>query len=507
MAAEPRPTLVDVENAPTLDEFLARRAGHTRGIVSRVYSAIAEPVTKAVTSAIEPAVYGMTQPLVSAARFGMGEPAGQILSNPEPRVSNAIQNAQGPARSLAEMAVPQTPTDLAIMAGTLGAGGIATKAGLTGLKASATRIGGGTIGGTVGGAAESESPTGAAWGAVKGLASSTLGEALGGAMNFARNVGIDRMRKKIQGIDAERVGHALEQNPKLGDVFAGMRTPEQLRELALGTTTLPSGKVANVGIAKLQAAQEAANTEIGQLISQRPPPPNIGQGVTAPQYFARQSGFFPDPQNPSRFVPWDEAKQSLSELGIKAFGGPKGNPLEPTINGVDTKQAWAEAVRELKRYLGNYDPTGKALALFNGAQEQYEAGRYALKTLRAAFQRLEPDRVAFNSDRIQRLLGTQETQATKKLGPEGFDALAQAVRLKQGAGYQDLFSPSGILSRMAEILPGPGGTYARLRVGEPSLVGNPFTATQPQRTGLTLTTQAVGLPLANQVGLPLTNPQ
>lgn len=482
--AEADKTYVDVENAPTLQEFLAQRTGRaSRPSIAQTYENwVAKPATAAVAGALR----------APAAMLGA-----QSLQPPPSAQdsSGSVFDTAGDMASrlpdqIARLVVPQTLASAGIMAGTMGAGGLASNAGLMGFKAAGSRILGGTLGGMVGGGLEDPSMSGIARGGAEGLIGTAVGEAIGGTVNYAKQLGIDRMRQKMQTIDASAVGQAIEQIPKLGGVFAGYRTPEDLRSLALGSVELPSGKIANRGYALLAAEQQKVDDQIGAIIAQRPPIPSFGAqasgAMPSPTYIGKSAGFFPDPQDPSRFVPWTDMRTSLAELGHKAFGGIKGNPLEPTINGVDTKQMFAQAQRTIRQYLSDYDPSGQALSIFNKGQDQFEAGRYILTTLRAAFKGKEPNAIAFNSDKLQNRLGDRETEAAKKLGRDGLDLLANALNhgTGTGLGYQDLYAPSGPLSKVSEIMPLPGPAYARMKLGAPSLIGHPFNIPPMTRAGM-----------------------
>src|SRR5262249_15675551 len=108
----------------------------------------------------------------------------------------ALQAPNAPTRLAAELAVPQTPTQAAITAGTLGAGPAISAAGkvaprtLAALEAipalgklftspAAGRMAGGTMGGGVGGAAEDPTMMGAGKGALLGGATAGVGEGIG----------------------------------------------------------------------------------------------------------------------------------------------------------------------------------------------------------------------------------------------------------------------------------------------------------------------------------------
>src|SRR3990167_5056708 len=85
-----------------------------------------------------------------------------------------------PSTGVAKLLVPQNLTEAGIAAATMGAGGLAGKAGMAGLKAGATRIGGAMLGGAAGTMLdEGEFGAGAAAkGAAQGLVAGVTGEAI-----------------------------------------------------------------------------------------------------------------------------------------------------------------------------------------------------------------------------------------------------------------------------------------------------------------------------------------
>ena len=100
----------------------------------------------------------------------------------------------------------------------------------------------------------------------------------------------------------------------------------------------------------------------------------------------------------------------------------------------------------------------------------------------------------FNSDRLQDILANKQKDYTNKLGPEGFWSLANALRIPaERIGQRDVLQPTGAMAALAGVVPLPGAAYARVNVGTPNLVGNPFQVPNAARTGLDIgASQALG---------------
>ncbi len=453
----------------SLDQHLANRAGLSTGPESAWQRYVGGPTGRAMQMGLAP-----LQTLAT----------GGGLADVMPAIKGA---AAGEPSSLAKGLNPwQTPTQAGIMLGTAGAGGLAgalaPEAGQ--LMQGATRVMGAATGGGVGGAIEG-GPRGMTIGTAIGAATGALGEGLGATANYLRQMGVDRAKRIVQEQDAARMGEAIERIPKMKGVFGGMRDAAGLEDLAKGYVQR-GDKVVNKGIARLQDYMDQQDTVIQAAIQQQ-----------KTQYGRNYQ--FPDAMKPGEFTTYENARKSLSELGQKAFGGVKGQPLEPTIAGVDSKQLYAETTRLLQKQLASVDP--KALQAFNDAQGVYEAGRYLLKdVLRPAFRIKGTERVAFNSNVVQSKLADSRVKAAQKLGIEGFEAIAPAVRLTpERMGQADVYQPTGLASQIAGVAPLPGAAYARVHVGKPQLVGNPLNLADASRTGISLGTNQMLAPIAQSL--------
>jgi hypothetical protein len=388
----------------------------------------------------------------------------------------------------------QTPTQAGITVGTAGAGGLASQAGLSTAKQAGARILGAGAGGGLGGAAEGGAG-GAAVGTGIGLLSGGIGEGIGAAADYLRQIGVERTKRWMQEIDAKKMGEAIEAIPKLKGVFAGIRDAAGLEDLAKGATVrqFPDGneKVMYKGYALLSDYVEKQDQMVEATLAK------------AQQQYGRTYQF-PDALNPGQYTTWDKARHAYSELGRKAYGGVKGQPLEPTIAGVDSKQLHAETGRLIRAQLKLADPSGASLQAFNDGQGVFEAGRYLLKdVLRPAFKSKTTGVVGFNSDVVQNKLTDGRVKAMQKLGVDGFNTVAPAVRMTPDTiGQADVYQPTGAAAALAGVVPLPGAAYARVHVGRPSLVApggiNPLNMQPNMRTGISLgTEQLVGPGLQN----------
>ena len=433
----------------------------------------------------------------------IGQPTGQLvqagLSVPQGMLREVAQGTFNPAAvakdftnalqpdaevgTAAKMANPwQTPTQAGIMAGTALTGGAAQAARLPGLMQAGSRVMGATAGGMGGGLAE-DGARGGLVGAASGLISGGLGEGIGATADYLRQVGVERAKRAVQADDARKMGEAIERIPKLKGVFGGIRDSAGLEDLAKGAEIRKFAdgreKVMLKGYARIADYVEQQDAAVQQMLQK------------AQQQYGRTYQF-PNALEPGKYTTWDEARHQLSELGRKAFGGIKGQPLEPTIAGVDSKQLYAETSRLMKAQLQLADPSGAALQAFNDGQGVFEAGRYLLKdVLRPAFKSKTMGVVGFNSEVVQGKLADGRVKAMQKLGSDGFATVAPAVRLTpQTMGQADVYQPTGAAAALAGVVPLPGAAYARVHVGRPALVSpggvNPLAMSPGSRQGIAM---------------------
>ena len=467
--------LPDGRVVPSLDTWFDKQANNPQGLqVEQQRTALSEGYRKNVAEPVTDILGNfLSHPMIAAEKLGLVTP-----------------EQSAPARQAGRMAgqavMPQDLTQAGIVAGTLATGGAAQMANLPRGLAAASRVFGGTAGGMAGGLAETGTSQGAASGAGRGLAQSGAAETAGALWDYSRTMGVARTRQKIQDLDARSTGEAMERIPALKGVFPGVRDARGLEDLVKGTVeeTLADGSTRSwaKGAKLLSDYVEGRSQVVQQVLDQNK------------QQMGR-SYFFPDAMVPGKFTDWDTARKNLSELGRKAFGGIKGQALEPTIAGVDSKQLYAETTRLLQQQLTLADPSGKALRAFLDGQEAYAAGRSLLKTLRPAFGAKEATRVAYNSDVTQRALSDKRADLMKKLGPEGYWELAKANRITpETLGMADVYQPGGAAATLAGVIPGMSG--ARPFVGKPSLTSNPLELGQAARTGVTVAGSQLSAPIA-----------
>ncbi len=405
-----------------------------------------------------------------------------------------------PSTGPAKMLIPQNLTEAGIAAGTLGAGALVGKAGLLGGKAIASRIAGGTAGGALGGMLDEGLSLGAgAKGAAKGALATAAGETIGAGISQLRKMGMERASAKMSQIDAAETVAALKKIPKLRGVFNDTPpTPEGIENLVNGAIPDPKapGRMIGVGEAKLGAMMDQADAQIGAAIQQK-----AGQGVQVR---------FPLVNEPAgSFGTFEQARSQLTKLGAQTR---KMNPNkeyligEERMSGAKAKQLYAETLRAFQQQLDRIGPD--AVTTFNDSRGAYAAGMKLLTELPKAFTKMQHNRVAFNTDALQKPLAKNRKDWANTLGEEGYWEFAKALRITpETIGRKDVMSPTGAMATLAGVMPLPGAAYARFQVGSPGFVGNPLALGQGPRMGLDLAaSQGLGRgldlagPLAQQYG-------
>ena len=397
---------------------------------------------------------------------------------------------------MAHFIVPQTGIEAGLLLGGGIAGKAASAAKLPRAMQAASRVMGATAGGMAGGGLD-DGTQGALFGAGAGLISGGLGEGIGATADYLRQVGVERAKRAVQADDARKMGEAIERIPKLKGVFGGIRDAAGLEDLAKGAEIRKfadgSEKVMLKGYARITDYVEKQDAAVEAMLKK------------AQQQYGRTYQF-PNALEPGKYTTWDEARHQLSELGRKAYGGIRGQPLEPTIAGVDSKQLYEETSRLMKAQLQLADPSGAALQAFNDGQGVFEAGRYLLKdVLRPAFKSKTTGVVGFNSEVVQGKLADGRVKAMQKLGSDGFNTVAPAVRLTpQTMGQADVYQPTGAAAALAGVVPLPGAAYARVHVGRPALVSpggvNPLAMSSASRQGISMGVNQLVGPGASALG-------
>ena len=442
---------------------------------------------------LEDAIRGQQGLSQNAGRTSVGQMYEDYVASPLTKLMSQVapQNPfqspfsfdpSAPSTGVAKMVVPQNLTEAGIMAATAGAGGVAAKVGMTGMKAAGTRILGATLGGAAGKAAEEGDVSAGtlARGGGQGALAGVTGETIGAGVNYARKVGMERALAKRDSLDAGKVSKAIQGNLKLKGVFGDVPpTPEGLRQLALGTVPDPKnpGKVLGAGEARIkQYLDQQEAVVLGQL-----------------QQYKQRTGaeaLFADPLDLGEQIPYDAARKALTKLGELTTHKSATVAGKEMTRG-DLKQLYAETVRAYQQKLSQVDP--KALQAFNDGQGVWEAGNTTLKLLADAFKKKTAGRQTFNTERLQDILGDRQKLLTNKLGIQGFNDLATALRLEGRMGQKDVLNPTGMAANLAGVMPLVGGAYLRAHAGSPNLLGQPFNLPQLTRTGIDIgTSQALG---------------
>lgn len=425
-AAEPGPEW------KSLEDIVLQRAGMTRA--GEAYRQVAEDVR------------GLVEKGVKVVGAGLHALEGAL---PDSGMTTVGEDIRGLAPAISKAAVPESPIIGGAMLGTGVAGGIMARAGVQGAAAIAARIAGGAAGGELGGQMEGKPP---GTGALIGGGSAAAGEVLSTALNTMRAVGTARVMAAQQNVDAQKFGTAME---IIEPLFGGRRDPRSLYAL-----TISNGGTGPQGIALLRQAQEAGEQRIGQLV---------------------QGKLFQSPIDPTKHVPYEQARKELAKLQDAAFGGSKVNPTDPTIKGLDAKAAYRAGVQNMDTWLARHDPTGEAAGLAGQLREQYKVGRGLLDVLGKGFKKFAHDDVRFNSNDIAKYLSDPKTRARveSRIGPVNMQKLDDVFFRGQGPGMVD--QPNRPLGGDAA-----GKAMRRGPVpwpDAPGLVGNPRSLSPMARTG------------------------
>jgi hypothetical protein len=355
------------DEAPAQGRFVVEEAA-PQTAVTRAYKSVAGPVTKAVSRVLDVA----TEPLVAWERASMGEPAAQIAkSYTGAGIEDMDRRSAERVNPLAEIIVPQTPLEAGAMVGTLGAGGIAAKAGLKPGMAALTRILGGTAGGAGGGYAGGE---GAGTGALIGGGGAAAGEVLGVALPWLRSHGAGG-RAAVNKDDTARIGQ------RLPSALGKPKTAEEMWEAAV---TAPK---------RLGAAKETGVRELEEMLpggvpsrykTQPEPPPGVDPGEWLAEMGIRgQRSQFAQALGPAQIdVPslgqsmtLREANELLSTRGDVLRGA---RPLDPRFKFADPKEAYAALARDIEQGIAEHGGA-EALAKWRTIQDAYKVGRAEIK--------------------------------------------------------------------------------------------------------------------------------
>jgi len=443
--------------------------------ISRGYSKyIAEPLTSAIT----PTVGRLTGPFVDLARIIKGEPIGQVLRYNTNRLeSGAVEGVEPQesqsARPFAEAVVPQTPTQAAIMAGTIGAPPLAAArfvpAALRGAAAGApalTRILGGTVGGAVGGGAEDPSLGGVGKGAAVGAASTVLGEALGAAPGLAGKYGPGAKAAQAERLARGTRGVLETTVPEMAPTIAaaergvspltrGGRTAAALEETALGE----SGKN-TLGNVMEQGMLDATLANRGRGI-QSPVLRQVWDALPEGTPIAQQlkNRLAPDP-NGNFSV--GQAERLLAELGEAAYKGEAASPIARGIGGLELREAYRRGLQEALQGMGP-----AAADVFAPARDKFKGGNWLLEMIRNPGSRqAAPNRISLNEPGLQKFASENRAEGREKLG-QGFDALSNMLFNGGQIGTRSIMTPG-----TGETMSALRQVYGRGQGGAPQIAGS-----------------------------------
>lgn len=444
-----------------------------------------------ITSAVSGLIQGGGNAMMSESGPGMAL-AGAPINTERPPQRTDMSDA------LAKLVVPQSATDIGIMAGTMGGGGIAAKAGLTGLRAVGTRVLGSTVGGAGGGATDD---TGAGYGGLMGLAGGLLGETIGAGVSRMMR-GAPGARQKINDEDAKAISAEI---AKIVPELAHLKTPLDLKKAGIRMAERKA-----IGDRYLKDTKEVdrliGNNKI--TVPSLGDPGHISTGTMGPSgdVITKPSGTVP--------MSLFEAVERLKALGHAGYGGGKDVPAGRTYAGRDSRQAWEDAIGEIKAELKKFNPTGEAVALFDDARRRFAVGITWLGMLKQGqvFRRTpEGPEMAANS--LRGLFETKYSKFERSMLPDELAALEGAIYRGAPVGSGDLMASStGRMSGAAlQILrsgSGSGGLAALTprtflpNIGSQYAGRQPFALGNPAQTGIDLGVQRLVNPLLQGLGAP-----
>lgn len=410
----------------------AAPAADARSTATRLYQ---DYVAKPVTSALSKAVTG---------NFDRPELYPAAMKDVAPAMAT---EAKAKADAGSEFVVPQTPTQAAIMAGTMG-GGIASRGATPGMGA-LMRILGGATGGAIGGGLEDESLAGAGKGAAIGGATTAASEAAGALLSK-----VLRSRPGAKGAIAaqDAMDYATEMGRQVPTLRGAARTPEELRALSAGPGQQMLGDAKERVVQQIERALGGRGLRVPSVdarINTVPTAPAM-RGAYGEELLAPQTA-----QQPAT-MSLRAANDALSEIGARAFSK---IPTERNFNGVDQRQLYGRIREEIMRALSDRDP--RLATMWNDAQRQYEAGLGLLRPLQSPKAWRTGSGLQFNTPAVQRSMAAPkvENRLRDKLGDPGFESLRDTVLRGGRPGDADVLAPGsgGMLQATGEMMRGKGG--------------------------------------------------
>ena len=322
--------------------------------------------------------------------------------------------------------------------------------------------------------------------AVKGAVPASLGEFAGGVTNLVNRIGAKRVAAKLATMDAAKIGDwAGTVNPG----FAGRRTPEELRALAV----MGRNEAMPEGLRALKTQQDAAYDRVGNIIQNAPPPgypspTSPGDkvpGLVPTGMAGRPSDrFVTSPLDPSKYIPFQTARKELGQLYTKAYNAPVGvAPGEMKTVQAQAAQTYDEALGAISKDLNRIDPTGTATKLWDEARTQWKQGKQALDVIKQGFKSQVPNEIGFDNSRIQAYLNDAKKGgiARTRLGEDLWHPLESAAFGGAGVGTKDVLR-SSVVPRVSERL--PGGAFVSERAAIATPTGNRLSLSTPARVGL-----------------------
>lgn len=397
------------------------------------------------------------------------------LRNDSPEAAaGGLAAGQASGQKIAPYLVPQTPLG---QGAAIGSAGILPAARLLPPAVQAiaaahpalTRILGGAVGGEVGGEAQGAVP---GVGAAVGGATTAVGEGGGKVLSWiARS--LPGAKGAISDIDATRIAGTIgEISPTLkASMGAGIQSAKDLKDWVLSA----AGNKA-LGT-EMKRASAAIDAQIGKGGLQIPSmmPENKGLQAVREQLGLKAGEPLPpgfEMQGPpAAGVSLGDAWKQLGVLGQRGYGGAKEAVATRTVSGLGAREERNALRNEIETALQQADPTGKALAAWKQAVDTYREGLQPLRTLRdTAAGRIYPtygENVQLNTAMLQQRLSQNREVLERKLGPENFQALADAINRGAPVGGKDVLQsgPGGALDALRMLLSGKGGSAAAIRVG------------------------------------------
>lgn len=346
-------------------------------------------------------------------------------------------NMDALSRTIAETAIPQTPTDVLTTAGTVAAG-LAT-GGMGPLGAAAMRTGGSMVGSGAGALLEGKSPMEAVnqvgWTGLLTSAMEGIGFGLG---------------KLWRGTAAGRRAIA---NTRQDDVALQISTYvpglDQFKNAADLKRAILS-RAENSPKLQMDDRLLAAIGKVDDLIGNN----KINVPALATEQLPTRSFV---PQGPAPMTLRD-AIEELKNRAQAAYAGAQGLPATRTHVGSEARGEWKDAIGEIKAELMRLNPTGEAAALFESSRREWAVGNALLRTLPDAFKGY-PNYVEFDLNRVRQLYEKSYSKFERSFAPGEREAFEKILYQGGLFGSRDaLPGQPGMAAAASQLLRQGGGT-------------------------------------------------